>query len=166
MMLKHKGYIGSVEVDVDAGILYGKLLHIRDLVNYEAETPAKLKAEFEAAVEEYLEDCIEDGIEPDVPFKGQFNVRVTPSLHRELAISAKSQGRTMNDYVEHVLKNHEQLDAVVTVQAWRKSFVLQSVQGRTKAAQVMKTQAHERKVAPTKNSPSWFVQGKMSDARH
>ena len=72
----------------------------------------------------------------------------------------------MNDYVEHVLKNHEQLDAVVTVQAWRKSFVLQSVQGRTKAAQVMKTQAHERKVAPTKNSPSWFVQGKMSDARH
>ncbi len=59
MTMKYKGYVGSVEVDVDEGVFYGKLLHIRDLVNYEADTPGNLKIAFMEAVDEYLEDCAE-----------------------------------------------------------------------------------------------------------
>ncbi|WP_138422515.1 type II toxin-antitoxin system HicB family antitoxin [Maritimibacter alexandrii] len=123
-MLKYKGYVGSVEVDVNDDLLFGKLLHIRDLVNYEAETPSGLKIAFESAVDDYLQDCLELGVDPDVPFKGAFNVRVTPELHRDLAICAKSQGKTMNEYVGHVLRRHHDLGTAQAFNSWAHQSVM------------------------------------------
>lgn len=105
--MQYKGYIGSIEVDTKENILFGKLLHIKDLVNYEAETPAELVASFHEAVDDYLQDCEDQGVEPDQPFKGQFNVRIDPDLHRALAVEAKKLGKSMNDYVESVLQRHK-----------------------------------------------------------
>jgi predicted HicB family RNase H-like nuclease len=105
--LKHKGYVGSIEVDVESDVLYGKLLHIRDLINYEADSPAALKIEFEAAVDDYLANCKKDQLEPDKPFKGSFNVRVSPELHRELVVAAGRSETTLNDYVTTVLTYHQ-----------------------------------------------------------
>lgn len=105
--LQYKGYVGSAEADFEDNILFGRLLFIKDLVSYQAETPTELRQAFEEAVDDYLRDCAEQGLEPDVPFKGQFNVRVTPKLHRSLAVSARAQGKTMNVYVGEVLNCHE-----------------------------------------------------------
>ncbi len=107
--MKYKGYLGSTEVDVQDNVLHGKLLFIKDLVTYEASSPAELRVVFEEAVDDYLEDCADQGVEPDSPFKGQFNVRVTPALHRQLAVCARSQGKSMNEYVADVLRCHEEL---------------------------------------------------------
>jgi predicted HicB family RNase H-like nuclease len=156
MTLKYKGYIGSVEVDMEDGILYGKLLHIRDLINYEAETPAELKAAFEEAVDDYLQECEDQGVNPDVPFKGQFNVRVSASLHRELAISAKSYGKTLNAYVEQILKSHEHMFVPDTVRPQlQQTYILKL--GESGSQNIVKvtgpqTQQHRK---PT----SWFAQG-------
>lgn len=65
--LRHKGYTGSAELPVEDGVAFGRLLAIRDLVTYEADTPAGLKAAFEDAVEDYLAGCQEAGREPDRP---------------------------------------------------------------------------------------------------
>lgn len=107
--LKYKGYIGSVETDFNDNILYGKLLHIQDLVSYEADCPTDLKKSFEEAVDDYLSECKQLGQEPDRPFKGLFNVRVSPVLHRELALSARSGDKTLNQYVQEVLVEHHKL---------------------------------------------------------
>ena len=106
--MNYKGYLGSIEVDTKENILYGKLLHIRDLVNYESESAAGLEAEFQTAVDEYLEDCKNNGFEADKPFKGSFNVRVSPELHRELAASARKTDTTLNDYIFNVLSCHRE----------------------------------------------------------
>ncbi|MCF7747362.1 toxin-antitoxin system HicB family antitoxin [Sulfitobacter sp. M39] len=106
--MNYKGYLGSIEVDTKENILYGKLLHIRDLVNYESESAAGLEVEFQTAVDEYLEDSKNNGIEADKPFKGSFNVRVSPELHRELAASAKKADTTLNDYIVNVLSCHRE----------------------------------------------------------
>lgn len=104
--LEYKGYIGSVETDFDDDILFGKLLHIRDLVTYEAESPKALNEAFREAVDDYLADCEEEGYEPDKPFKGVFNVRVKPELHKELVLAAKASGFSLNEYVGVALKQH------------------------------------------------------------
>lgn len=109
--MKYKKYIGSAEVDFDENILHGKLLYIKDLVTFEASSPSGLEVEFHAAVDDYLADCQDMGVEPDTPFKGQFNVRVTPGLHRELSVSARAQDKSLNEYVATVLNCHEQVGA-------------------------------------------------------
>ena len=49
-VFKHNGYIGSIETSVEDDCLFGKLLFVRELVTYEAQTISGLKSEFEASV--------------------------------------------------------------------------------------------------------------------
>ncbi|WP_026596620.1 type II toxin-antitoxin system HicB family antitoxin [Methylohalobius crimeensis] len=100
--LTYKGYFGSIEPQLDDNKLYGKLLFIRDLVTYEADTLAELKKEFEASVDAYLEDCEELGREPDKPCKGTFNVRIPPELHRKIVLAAGD--KSLNQFVREVLE--------------------------------------------------------------
>ena len=94
--LEHKGYVGSVEADIERGVLRGKLLLITDLVTYEAETVSALKHQFEEAVEDYLETCRVLGKEPLKTFSGVFNVRIDPECHKALSLLAAADQRTLN----------------------------------------------------------------------
>ncbi len=49
--LKYKGYLGTIEPDLETGELFGKLAFIRDLVTYEAETLKALEKAFTASVD-------------------------------------------------------------------------------------------------------------------
>ena len=102
--LKYKGYLGTVEPDFENNILYGKLAFIRDLVTYEAETLADLEREFKTSVDLYLQSCVEDGKEPDAPFKGVFNVRLDPELHRRVAEMAMEEDLSLNAFVNKALE--------------------------------------------------------------
>lgn len=96
---EYKGYLGSAEVDTDDGLLVGRLLFLRDVVNYSAASVQELEAAFRDAVDDYLETCREIGDEPDTPCKGTFNVRVGPDLHRQVAIAARREGLSLNEFV-------------------------------------------------------------------
>lgn len=112
--LKYKDYVGSVEFDVEENILFGKLLHIRDLISYEGTDIKSLQAAFEEAVDEYLEDCAAEGLDADRPFKGSFNVRLAPDLHRELALVARSREISLNEHVSQVLSLHKNGGSIAT----------------------------------------------------
>lgn len=64
-LLSHKGYNGSIETSVADDTLHGKILFINDLVTYEAQSVAQLKAEFADAVDDYLETCSAIGKKPE-----------------------------------------------------------------------------------------------------
>ena len=53
--VEYKGYVGSIECDVEDRIYFGKLLDIEDLVNYEADDIATLFEEYCSAVDNYIE---------------------------------------------------------------------------------------------------------------
>ncbi len=67
--LKYKGYLGTIEPQLDGETLYGKLALIRDLVTYEAKDLTALEREFVLAVDDYLAFCEEVGKTPDTPCK-------------------------------------------------------------------------------------------------
>ncbi|WFQ78074.1 type II toxin-antitoxin system HicB family antitoxin (plasmid) [Xenorhabdus sp. SF857] len=103
--LTYKGYIGTIEFEVEDNYLFGKLAYIRDLVTYQATTIKELEDEFKQSVELYLADCQELNKKPDIPFKGVFNVRVHPDTHRHLAEIAEESGLTINAVVNKALEN-------------------------------------------------------------
>lgn len=110
-ILKYKDYEGTTELDMTRSICRGKVLFIDDLVTYESAFPAELQKEFEAAVEDYLQTCVAVGKEPQRPFRGLFNVRVTPTLHRAATLRAVVDGVSLNEVVVRAL------DAFVSVKA-------------------------------------------------
>ena len=163
--MKYKGYLGSTDVDVQDNILHGKLLFIKDLVTYEASTPSELKVAFEEAVDDYLADCVEQGVEPDVPFKGLFNVRVAPELHRQLAVCARSFGKTMNEYVAEVLRCHDEMGENGQVKAkGEQQFILLAGPNANTSARA----ATSRAVVSTGHShgASGWVSSGSTNAKH
>ena len=94
---KYKGYLGTVEPEIESGTLFGKLAYIRDLVTYEAATLPELEQEFQHSVDEYLDSCEELGRAPNHPFKGVFNVRTGPDLHRAAVMASGEQ--SLNAFV-------------------------------------------------------------------
>ena len=95
----HQGYVGSIDVDLDAGQLYGRVLYVQDLVTFTAESVGSLQLAFQEAVDDYLETCAQVGKAPDKPFSGTFQIRITSDLHRALACEAASSGKSLNELV-------------------------------------------------------------------
>lgn len=104
-LIEYKGYHGSVHFDATQEIFYGKIEFIRDLVNFEASDAKSLVLAFKEAVDEYLADCNVLGKTPDVPFKGSFNIRISPALHREIGLYAIQHDSSVNNIVKSALKD-------------------------------------------------------------
>ena len=103
-ILEYKGYYTKIEYSVEDQVLYGKIEGIKDLVNFECETPGDVEKEFHTAVDDYLAMCADLGLSPDKPYRGMFNVRISPELHRKAAIAADKRGETLNAFVTDAIK--------------------------------------------------------------
>lgn len=102
-LLHYKGYIAKPEFSVDDKIFYGTILGIDDLVDFSSESAKEIEHEFQKAVDDYLDFCAEIGKEPQKEYSGMFNVRISPELHRQLSITAQSEGVSMNRVVERAI---------------------------------------------------------------
>lgn len=102
----YKGYIGTVEVSIEDNLIHGKVYGINDLVTFESESMSDLKEEFQKAVDDYLNVCELLGKEPDKAYKGQFNVRISPELHKKSALEAAKENITLNKIVEIALEKY------------------------------------------------------------
>ena len=102
--MTYKGYVGSVEFSETDGVFYGQIMGIRSLISYEGTTAKELVDDFHGAIDDYLEMCEAEGIEPDRAYKGSFNVRISPELHKQIVIAAASRGISLNSFVEHALE--------------------------------------------------------------
>jgi predicted HicB family RNase H-like nuclease len=101
-MMEYKGFNGTVEYSAKDNCLFGKIAFIRDLVSYEGDNMPLLEKHFKAAVDDYVETCKQLGKEPNKPFKGMFNVHITPELHRDAVIYA--QEKSLNAFVMEAIQ--------------------------------------------------------------
>jgi predicted HicB family RNase H-like nuclease len=103
-LMFYKDFYGTVHYSADDELFYGRLEGINDSITFEGTTVKELKSAFEEAVDDYLEICKELNKEPQKPYKGSFNVRIDPELHRKLAIKAIEEGVSLNQVVEEAIK--------------------------------------------------------------
>ncbi len=101
--LTHKNYEAEISYSAEDHVFFGKILGINDLVAFEGSTTDELKQSFFNAVDDYLQTCQELGKEPDKVYKGVFNVRVKPEIHRKLAYLAQQENTSLNHLVEESL---------------------------------------------------------------
>ena len=85
-------------------MFFGKVEGINGLVNFEGEGVKELTEAVNEAVDDYLAYCEDEGIEPDKSYTGVLNVRLTPSIHRQIAILARQAGLTINAYIKDTLE--------------------------------------------------------------
>ncbi len=102
--LKCNGFIGSFNYIEDDNILYGKIEGITDLVTFEGNSIKEIKEAFNEAVEDYISLCKEVKKEPYKSFKGSFNVRINPELHREVFMEAVKNNMNLNQFVQSTLE--------------------------------------------------------------
>lgn len=102
--LAYKGYSGSVSFSQEDEVFYGKILGVNDTVTYEAETAKNLTKAFREAVDDYLKTCEKMGKPPSREFKGSFNVRIQPELHRKAHLKSQALNVSMNKYIEEIIK--------------------------------------------------------------
>lgn len=104
--MEYKGYVGSVEFSQEDSILFGKVMGIRALISYEGQTVQELVNDFHDAVDAYLNLCAEEGTPPEKAYKGSFNIRISPELHRRAALYATAHQTTLNRVVESALEHY------------------------------------------------------------
>lgn len=110
-MLTYKGYTGHLEVDIEAGILFGRVLDVRDVITFQGKTVEEAHQAFQDSIDDYLEFCEEIGESPEKPFSGKFHFRTTPETHRKITLAATQAGQSINSWMEKVLS--EAADKVV-----------------------------------------------------
>jgi len=140
-ILEYKGYLTRIEYSTEDRVLYGKIEGIRDLVNFESDSPDRIEEEFHCAVDDYLEMCEELGQSPDKAYSGTFNVRIDPAQHKKIAMKAFRDGETLNSAVGKAIAAYvdggaaqavEELKEVLGAYAARPSNIGQSSFNRSR----------------------------------
>lgn len=124
-LLEYKGYHATINYDSDDNILIGKVCWITDNLTFEGETVDDIQTAFHETIDEYLIFCEEQGKEPCKEFRGTFNIRITPEMHRAATICATQKNITLNQFVAQAIElqinsNQEQRIAAQVVQALAK----------------------------------------------
>jgi predicted HicB family RNase H-like nuclease len=102
-MLKYKGYTGYVEFDDESGIFHGEVLDLRDVITFQGKSVEEIKKAFRDSIDDYLEFCKERNEKADKPFSGRLMVRLPPRLHRKVFISARREGKSLNQWIAEKL---------------------------------------------------------------
>jgi predicted HicB family RNase H-like nuclease len=102
--MTYSGYQGSVEISPEDDILFGQVLFISPLINFEAETAKGLEGAFHEAVDMYLADCRQQGITPEKPCKGSLSVRLGPELHLAASIAAFQASTSTNEFIKRAVQ--------------------------------------------------------------
>lgn len=105
-IMEYKGYVGSVEFSQADSLFFGKVQGIRSLISYEGTSAKTLVKDFQEAVDAYLALCEQRNTAPEKAYKGSFNVRVSPELHKQAAIAATNQQISLNRVVENALESY------------------------------------------------------------
>jgi predicted HicB family RNase H-like nuclease len=104
--MQYKGYDGSVLYSAEDRLLHGRLLGIRDFVIYDGTDVETLEKNFRGAVDEYLAFCKAEGKKPQVPFKGNLNVRLSKDLHLRAARFAEEKQVKLNAVINEALQEY------------------------------------------------------------
>ena len=101
--MEYKGYLGTVEYDSEAKIFHGDVINTKDVITFQGTTVNEIEKSFKESIDDYISWCKEEGAEPEKPYSGKFNIRLSPELHRQIAVLAKKKHISLNSFVEKTL---------------------------------------------------------------
>jgi predicted HicB family RNase H-like nuclease len=103
-LLSYKGFYGSVNFSAADEVFYGKLEGVDDLVSFEGTSVKELKTNFKLSVEDYIVFCEKNDSPLRKSFKGSFNIRIKPEIHKIAALIAVKQNISLNQFVQKAIE--------------------------------------------------------------
>ena len=103
-LMQYNDYFAKVEYSDEDKCFFGTILGIADSISFEGESIEELQKSFKEAVEDYVDMCKRLKKEPEKTYKGSFNVRIDPELHKQAALQAAAKGLTLNKLVESAIR--------------------------------------------------------------
>ena len=64
-ILSHKQYYAAISFDALANEFHGRIIGIKDVIDFYGQTPTDLKREFQNSIDDYLDWCQTEAKEPD-----------------------------------------------------------------------------------------------------
>ena len=102
-LMEYKGYHAKSYFDADEKIFIGEVVGIDDSLNFHGYSVSELEEMFHQSIDNYLDLCRQIGKEPNKEYRGMFNVRISPELHRLAVMEAANRNITLNQLVSDVL---------------------------------------------------------------
>ena len=102
-LMEYKGYHAKAYYDAADKVFVGEVVGIEDSLNFHGYSVDELESMFHQSIDNYLDLCKEIGKEPDKEYSGVFNVRVSPEIHRMIALKAAEKDVTMNRLISEIL---------------------------------------------------------------
>lgn len=102
--MTYKGFIGSINISEDDGLLFGRVLGVRALLSYEGRTVPELIEDFHAAVDGYLEYCEDCGIAPEYEEDDFCDIQVPVSLYSKITSNAEAQKISTDRLIEMAIE--------------------------------------------------------------
>jgi predicted HicB family RNase H-like nuclease len=103
-IITYKDFIATVHFNADDEVFFGKIEGINDLITFEGKSVIEIKKAFHESVDEYILLCKKAGKEIYKSYKGSFNIRISPSLHKKAVQKATIMGIPLNQLVQNVLE--------------------------------------------------------------
>lgn len=102
--MSYKGYQATITFDESVNLFHGRVVNLRDVINFQGASVDELTEAFHEAVDDYLGFCANRGEAPEKPSSGRLNLRVSPSLHQAITAAAANSGRSVNDLATEILE--------------------------------------------------------------
>lgn len=93
------GYIATVSLDFETGVMHGQVVNTRDVLTFSAKSIDDLKQAFADTLADYREWCAAEGETPEKPYSGTLTLRLKPEVHRLAAERAISEGLSLSSWL-------------------------------------------------------------------
>lgn len=127
-ILEYKGYHTRIVFCAESCTLRGIIEGINDYIDFESDSIQEIEQEFHSAVDEYLAFCEEVHKNPEKEYKGSFNIRISPELHKKIAQKAYNDNVSLNAEVEKAIASFVSIDAIqsLSVSTYEKEYQKES----------------------------------------
>ena len=106
--MEYKGYHAKIEYSAEDETFVGRVIGITDVLLFDGGSVEELTDMFHQSVDDYLASCAEISKSPEKEYRGSFNVRLSPELHRRAAIAAEDRSLTLNQFMNEAVKSYLQ----------------------------------------------------------
>lgn len=129
-MMEYNGYHAVIEFNGEDRLFIGTVFGINDSLYFHGESIKELENNFHQCIDNYLAICEEFNKTPDKEFKGSFNVRISPELHKKLAFRAADSGKKLNQCIVEAVENYleeREKDIVICIPYPEKIYSINNV---------------------------------------
>ena len=100
----YKNFTGSVHFSCGESVFFGKIEGIDDLVTFEGDNTVEIMRSFEEAVDDYTLLCEENSRPIQKTYRGSFNIRIPPELHRKAVHTSLKRGLSLYQLVQAAIE--------------------------------------------------------------